>query len=223
MSEPPKDDRSKDWPLPPLLGEPESAEIHEIHRRILAREKDEPDEGMEPTPWWVWASSVTVLFAMGVYLGLYSGSFTAEAHQLEQKRGLTLAGAGAAIPPPQGDIVYKAICLPCHGPAGAGTPGKYPPLAGSDWVARDPATLARIVLHGLEGPIRVNGNPYNNEMPALGNQLDDAEIAAVLTYIRSAWGNQAGPLDADTVAKIRNEDRGRGLWTADKLAALEAK
>lgn len=221
MTEPRKNDPDY-WPLPPLLGEPEPAEIHEIHRSILTREKDEPAEGLEPTPWWVWAVSVVLLFAMGFYLGHYSGSFTAEAHQLEQPRG-GAAGAAASVPAPQGDVLYASICLPCHGAAGAGTPGKYPPLAGSEWVAKDPAILARIVLHGLTGPIKVKGNTYTNEMPALGNQLDDAEIAAVLTYVRSAWGNQATPVSADAVAKIRNENRDQGLWTAAQLAALEAK
>lgn len=221
MSEQTRDDREPDAPLPPLLGEPESPEIHDIHRGILRREKNEPDEGLEPAPWWVWAVSVVLIFAMGFYLGHYSGSFTPVAHQLEQKAA---AGgtAAAQAPVPQGDVIYSSICLPCHQPGGVGMAGRYPPLAGSEWVAKDPSIPARIVLHGLQGPIRVKSAGYANEMPALGGQLQDDEIAAVLTYVRQAFGNKAGPVTAELVAKIRKETAGQGAWTAPQLLALEA-
>jgi mono/diheme cytochrome c family protein len=220
VSDDAKDDLFKDWPLPPLLGEPEPREIHEIHRGILEREKLEPQEGLEPAPWWVWAVSVVLIFAMGFYLGRYSGSFIPVAHQLEQKPGVVQAAS--AQPAAQGDVIFSSICLPCHQANGAGLAGKYPPLAGSEWVAKDASIAARIVLNGLEGPIRVKGEGFSNQMPALRDQLADDEIAAVLTYVRSSFGNKSGPVTAETVAKMRKEAAGQGPWSAEKLLALEA-
>lgn len=207
-------------PLPPLLGEPEPPEVYEIHQAILKREKEEPREGLEPTPWWVWAVSVVVLFAMGFYLGRYSGSFTPEAHQLEQKAG-GIQTSPAAGPPADGAVIYSSICLPCHQAGGVGMEGKYPPLAGSEWVAKDPAIVSRILLNGLAGPIRVKGKTIESEMPALANQLDDDEIAAVLTYVRASFGNRAGPVAKDVVGKMRAATAGLPAWSAGKLLALE--
>lgn len=218
----PKNNAPEDWPLPPLLGEPEPREIHEIHQAILARELAEPREGLERAPWWVWAVSVALLFAMGFYLGRYGGAFTPEAHLLEQGAAVVQA-ASASAEPADGASIYLSICLPCHQAGGLGMEGKYPPLAASEWVARDPEILSRILLNGLTGPIQVKGKPYANEMPALGSQLADDEIAAVLTYIRSSFGNQAAPVSKDVVAKVRAATAGQPLWTAGKLLALEGK
>lgn len=206
----------EDLSLPPLLGEFESEEIHEIHRDILKREPAEPKEGLERTPWWVWGISVAVIFAMGFYLGRYGGVFAPIAHEADQK----LAGAGAAPPAPKGDEVYAAICMPCHQAGGTGVEGKYPPLAGSEWLAKAGGIPVRIVLNGLHGPIQVKGKTIVNEMPALGSQLEDAEIAAVVSYVRSSWGNRGDKVTADEVAKIRSQIAGQGPWTAEKLMAL---
>lgn len=214
---PPAEPAEDSGPLPPLLGEPERAEIHDIHKGILERERQEPREGLEPAPWWVWMVSVLVIFSMGFYLGRYGGSFSAEPHELYQKAG---AVAEAEAPPPQGDLIYAAICVPCHQADGAGVAGKYPPLAGSEWVAMDPAVSVRIVLHGLQGPIEVMGNTYVNEMPAHRRQLNDAEVAAVLTYVRSSWGNTAGPVETELVQQIREATPGQPPWTAEELKAL---
>ncbi|MEN6534474.1 MAG: cytochrome c [Bryobacteraceae bacterium] len=211
---PPPDDSGA---LPPLLGEPEREDVTTIHQSLLEREREEPKEGLEPPPWWVWAVSVVVIFAMGFYLGRYGGTFSAEPHELYEPK---TAAAEAASETPRGDLLYSAVCIPCHQEGGKGLPGTYPPLAGSEWVAMDPGIPVRIVLHGLRGPIEVRGGSYANEMPPLGAQLGDAEIAAVLSYVRSSFGNTAGAVDADTVKKIRAETGASPPWTAEKLKAL---
>jgi mono/diheme cytochrome c family protein len=188
--------------LPPLLGDPEREDVYQIHQALLEREKVEPKDGFEPPPWWVWAISVVVIFAMGYYLGRYGGSFTSDPHELYEKGGPVKAAASAA---PSGELVYTTVCMPCHQAGGAGLEGQYPPLAGSEWVAKDASDVVRIVLHGLTGPIQVKGKSYNNTMPPIGEQLTDGEIAAVLTYVRSAWGNKAGPVDEALVKKLRGE------------------
>ncbi len=207
------------WSLPPLLGEPESPEIHEIHRAIVQREQAEPKEGLEPAPWWVWAISVVTIFSMGFYLGRYSGSFRPVAHELNQQ----VSAAGAApLPaaPPQGSEIYSAICLPCHQAGGTGVEDKYPPLAGSEWPVKDAGIPVRILLNGLEGPIQVKGRTFVNQMPALGGQLQDDEIAAVLTFVRASWSNHAGPVPVGVVEAVRRQTAGQGPWTAEKLNAL---
>lgn len=203
--------------LPPLLGEPERDDVFRIHQALVEREKSEPQDGFEPTPWWVWAVSVVVIFAMGFYLGRYGGSFSTDPHELYRAAPAAAAPQPAAV---SGELVYSGVCLPCHQEGGVGLEGRYPPLAGSEWVAKDAGVPVRIVLNGLSGPITVKGKTLQGEMPAIGLQLNDAEIAAVLTYVRSAWGNQAGPVDAALVKKLRAETANRGPWTAAELAAL---
>jgi mono/diheme cytochrome c family protein len=105
-----------------------------------------------------------------------------------------------------------------------GLPGAFPPLAGSEWVTKDPETPIRIVLHGLQGPIEVKGVTYNNVMPEWGSKLSNEEIAAVLTHERSNWGNSAGEITPDMVDKIRKETADRtGTWTPDELQKLRGR
>lgn len=101
-----------------------------------------------------------------------------------------------------GKEVYGRICAACHQADGKGNPA-FPPLAGSEYVTGDPVRLTKIVLHGLTGPLKVAGKSYSSTMPAWGGALNDAETAAVLTYVRSAWGNAAPAIDAAQVAAVR--------------------
>jgi mono/diheme cytochrome c family protein len=210
-------DKPQPEALPPLLGEPERDDVFRIHQALVEREKAEPQDGFEPTPWWVWAASVIVIFAMGVYLGRYGGSFSTDPHELYRAAGPAQAAAQNA--PVSGELIYSAICMPCHQERGAGLEGRYPPLAGSEWLHKDASVPVHIVLNGLAGPVAVKGKTIQGEMPAIGLQLSDDEIAAVLTYVRSAWGNQAGPVDAALVKKLRAETANRGPWTAAELLA----
>lgn len=106
-----------------------------------------------------------------------------------------------------GEVVYKTggkggiACATCHGEAGAGTPGAFPPLVGAkDWMG-DCKHHAGIVVHGLQGKIKVAGAEYNGVMTPQGTMLSDFEIAAVITYERNSWGNDFGIcLPADVAA-----------------------
>lgn len=105
-----------------------------------------------------------------------------------------------------GGKVYKGRCASCHQADGRGT-GGYPPLAGSGGFYGDAVQHARIVVHGLAGEIVVQGTTYNGQMPAQGD-LNDTELAAVLTYVRHSWGNADGVvLPADVAAA-----RAAGPW-----------
>ena len=102
-------------------------------------------------------------------------------------------------------------------PTGEGLSGTYPPLAGSEWV-KDDGRLLRIVLHGLSGPVEVAGESYDAAMPGWGAILKDEEIAAVATYVRSSWGNSAGPLATAQVTAVRKATASRTApWTVPDL------
>ena len=110
-------------------------------------------------------------------------------------------------------------CIACHQPDGMGNDiNQFPPLAESEWVIKDPALLARIVLHGLQGPIEVKGKEYQSIMAPLGIALSDDDIANVLTYVRQSFGNSADAVDASVVAAARTEHEGRTvMWTVEEL------
>ncbi len=101
-----------------------------------------------------------------------------------------------------GKVLFAGTCSVCHQPNGAGLAGVFPPLAKSDYLAADVKRAIGIVLHGLTGPVTVNGTPYNSVMPPM-NQLNDDEIANILTYVLSDWGNPGGQVSAEDVKKAR--------------------
>jgi mono/diheme cytochrome c family protein/glucose/arabinose dehydrogenase len=116
-----------------------------------------------------------------------------------------------------GKQTYAGLCAACHQPTGKGLEGLAPPLAESEWVTGDPERIAKVVMHGLRGPIKVKGVAYNYDMPAAGF-LTDAQIAGVLTYLRREWDHEADPVSVDLVQKIRAENKGRmDAWTEPEL------
>lgn len=101
-----------------------------------------------------------------------------------------------------GESTYIANCASCHQPNGKGLTGTFPPLAGSQIVNGDPGKLIHIVKYGITGPLAVAGKTYNGMMPAWSPTLSDDAIASALTYVRSSWGNHAGPLTAAQVNAV---------------------
>ena len=113
-----------------------------------------------------------------------------------------------------GQEIYKNLCEGCHGADGREQPGATPNIAGAPNVIGAPGVPIRVLLHGKEGPIGL--------MPAHGDTLNDTEIAAVLTYIRRAWGQTAGPIDAAAVQQVRTATAGRTrAWTPEELAQIK--
>lgn len=99
--------------------------------------------------------------------------------------------------------VYNTYCGTCHQRDGKGDGARFPPLEGSEWVSGDKTRLIKVVLNGLSGPITVKGLPYSENMPAHGSFLNDDQVAEVLSYIRSSWGNNADAVTKDEVAAVR--------------------
>jgi mono/diheme cytochrome c family protein len=181
--------------------------------------------------WMAGSTSVRVTLA----LSLMCASFTACGGTKEGAAGsrtasadstapaATVAPVAAAAAAPSGQQIFQR-CAVCHQATGLGLPGSFPPLAGSEWAtAANPAVAIRVVLHGLQGSVTVKGQKFNSAMPAYGtNQpLSDAEVAAVLTYVRSAWGNAASAVTPEQVAAERSATASRTtMWAAGDLQPL---
>ena len=173
------------------------------------REKVDPNESNRPLPWFL----VMSLGAMAMWGAFYiystpSGDDSSYGDQrtvASLRPPVVLAGAASAI---DGKQVFGAKCVACHQGSGLGVAGVFPPVAASEWVIGDEKILANILLHGINGEMIVKGNTYKGAMPAW-KSLSDDELAAVLTYIRSDWGNAAPPIKAETIKNQRELTKAR--------------
>ncbi|MEM6709224.1 MAG: cytochrome c [Pseudomonadota bacterium] len=170
--------------------------ISEARQRALRRELGEPEEMRNPVPWPI-AMLALVLVSWGAW---YYFQNTGYALMAGDKR--TVLPAAPAADSLDGGRLYTNNCSSCHQGNGGGLAGVFPPLAGSSWVTGSDERLVQILLYGIQGPIEVNGVTYNGAMPAFG-YLSDGELAAVLTFIRSSWGNSAPPIEEAAITDGR--------------------
>jgi nitrite reductase (NO-forming) len=101
-----------------------------------------------------------------------------------------------------GEVLFKGTCSACHQDTGAGIANVFPPLAKSDYLLADRKRAIGVALNGLSGPVTVNGASYNSVMPPM-SQLNDDEIANILTYALNSWGNDGGVVTAQEVKQVR--------------------
>jgi mono/diheme cytochrome c family protein len=187
-----------------------------------AREQAEPSERSQPIPLLVAAITLAMVLAGVAYI-LLSEPFGRPG--LGDRRTLAdlrpaAAGLGAAT---DGKQVFTANCVACHQATGKGLPGVFPPLDGSEWVAGDERIVANILLHGITGDITVSGNSFKGAMPSF-QQLGDAQLAAVASYIRSEWSNRAAPIKPELFASERKAaTRTAPFNGGDELRALAVK
>jgi nitrite reductase (NO-forming) len=135
-----------------------------------------------------------------VYLGdkAVSAAPVAEAASALATGALTLKQQIAA-----GGALYNGTCSVCHQANGDGLPAVFPPLAKSDYLNADIERAIATVLNGRSGAIKVNGKDFNSVMPPM-SQLNDDEVAHILTYVLNNWGNPGGQVSAAQVAKVRS-------------------
>ncbi len=176
-----------------------------------AREYVDPEERIRPMP------LIPAIVAIGmvvwglvyiVVVGPIGPSEYGDHRTLADLRGAA-GGDGAGGGAVDGASVFAANCVACHQAAGTGLPGVFPPLAGSEWVNGEGRVVANILLHGITGDIEVLGNHYAGTMPTF-DRFSDAEIAAVVSFIRSSWGNHGDPIDAALVEAERAAARRSG-------------
>lgn len=145
---------------------------------------------------------VVMAVAAALTLGACSGKSTStstttttDAASATQTANGASAGNGAAV--------YSNNCSSCHQSAGTGTAGAFPPLVKNPVVLGNATQVIHIVKYGLQGAIKVNGQSYNGQMPKWQGTLSDAQIASVITYIRSSWGNHASGVTQAQVSAVK--------------------
>ena len=121
-----------------------------------------------------------------------------------------------------GQQIYlrEGHCVTCHQADGKGLDPAFPPLTKNPWVTEDSERLIKLTLYGLMGPFEVNGKKYDGQVPMtpFGGMLNDVEVAAVLTFVRNSFGNEAAPIKAEEVEKVRAKNPGRMmLYTTEEL------
>ena len=172
------------------------------------RENPDPHEAANPMPWFV----IILVGCLAAFCIVYIVEANVETPS-DQGDGRSLAelagdkpAAGAKV---DGAALFASVCAACHQPTGAGLPGVFPPLAGSEWVNGKETTMTAIVLHGVSGPLNVKGVNFNGAMPAFKEQFSDEQLAAVLSHVRSQWGNTGAPVSVATVTKVREQLKAR--------------
>jgi len=182
----------------------------------------------EPFPWWLYVVCGVALFLAG---SSFTG-FVGTGH-FDQGPGAPLVAenSGPQViqqldPMELGKAIYGGNCANCHQASGAGQPGSYPPLVGSEWVNGNTTDLFAIMLHGLQGPVTVAGGSFGTQqMPGWGTSLSDEKIAAVMTYVRASWGNTAGAVKPEevTAARAKFASQGDNAYTQDQLLKIDPK
>ena len=194
---------------------------------IIAAEPAEPKAGGVTMPMWL----VTLLAVAGywgmVYFDSRGGWFNPQVYgpytTLAEVTDLQPASDADAFVN-HGKVVFTATCALCHGDDGAGKPNQAPPLAGSEWVNGPVNRVIRVPLQGLGGPIEVAGQQYNfaTSMPAMGAALPAEDLAAVISYIRQAWGNKSPAVTTEEVNAVKTATAGRTQpWSVDELKAVQ--
>jgi mono/diheme cytochrome c family protein len=177
-------------------------------------------------PGWLIAVIGFGIFWAGAYLFSYSGGFAADVFDFQPKYGVqAAAAAGPPDPKVLGKKLFSANCVTCHQANGQGQPGQFPPLAGSEFVLGDASNrLIAIVLKGLQGPVQVKGQAFNNAMQPWEAQYTDQQLAAILSYVRSDWGNNAPEISPEAVKAMRDELKSRkDQWTLAELMQIPPK
>jgi len=154
----------------------------------------------------LWATTLSLVAVVG--LSLYSQVSIQQKVAAAAATAPAAPAASAAQPTgakasgeTAGAKVFSTNCSSCHGAQGQGQPGAFPPLAGNAFVTGDPGKVIGVVKNGLHGAVSVNGQTYNGVMPPWKGTLTNKDIAGVVTYIRSSWGNHAGGVTESAVSK----------------------
>lgn len=187
-----------------------------VNASAVKRENSVLKDGEEPISLWVMlGSALIVLVAGGAlfssslfnYSELTASGYTREIQPSDGSAGVLPKPAHEAYNKIGGKLA-KASCLACHGSNGEGA-GAVPPLAASEWVTGPSMRTAMIILNGLEGPITVSGKSYNGNMPSQGSGLGAKELAGIMNYVRSSFGNDAAFVTKEMAQTAIDESKKR--------------
>jgi mono/diheme cytochrome c family protein len=194
------------------------------------REEAEPQVNYAPAPVIFFFILAAGVFIAGLFIDNLGGGFHQKVYapyqSIEQLTAIQPVEPGGQLAK-KGAQIYGVACTPCHQANGNGSPGQFPPLAGSEWVnTENPERMIRIVLNGFAGPVKVKDAEYNGAMPPWRDAYKDEDIAAVISFVRGNkdWGNKASAVKPEDVKKIRDATADRTTpWAADELLALPEK
>lgn len=193
----------------------------------------EPTAGPGRAPEWLLVLVALLAFWGLAFLDKHGGEFNAQVYGPymafdELQRDQPATGGRRRFE--NGRVAFRINCAPCHQESGLGNPANnVPPLVHSEWVlAESPNRLIRIVLNGLQGPVKVDGKDFNSNgmLPWRDTIPDDEVIAQILTFIRGneQWGHNASEITAEQVAAARSESKDRAVqWTIDELLKVPEK
>jgi mono/diheme cytochrome c family protein len=170
-----------------------------------------PSRRIKRRPWIMGITAISIVAAVG--LSLYSQYMIMQEQASMPAQPPPAVAAAAAAPgtapsagattADKGAQIFATNCSGCHGANGQGTPGAFPPLAGNPYVTGDPKEVIHTVLYGLTGAITVKGAAYNGQMPPWKGTLSNADVANVISYIRSGLpGNSASKVTESEVAAV---------------------
>jgi mono/diheme cytochrome c family protein len=201
----------------------ESINVQDAHGALkgdpaAGREKVVRENGMEAVSLWLVLISAIVVLAAGAVMG-QGGSFFGYSELVKEGYMRTPSPvpqvapkvpiAALALFQKEGKKVY-GTCVACHQDSGLGQTGQFPPLAGSEWVLGSTEALSMIIHNGVAGNIEVAGTQYNGNMSAFGANLNAKELAALMTYIRTSWGNDASLVSPSMAANALEISKKRG-------------
>jgi mono/diheme cytochrome c family protein len=197
------------------------------HERLLETPPDEAGRYRLLPIGILFTLSGLILFS-GTYLNRYAGHYSPLIFNETAKPTTGEAAVAPVDPVVLGQKEFQNICITCHQATGMGMPGVYPPLAGSEWVNGSPERVIRIVLYGLKGEIHVEGHDFSAAaMPVFGQEpgsaynWSDDKIAAVLTYVRQAFGNKSGPITTEQVDAVKQAVGTRAEMSEADLNAVK--
>jgi len=123
----------------------------------------------------------------------------------------------------KGRDLYGTSCGACHQPHGKGLENMAPSLVKSDWVNGSLSRLIGVAVHGLSGPIKVNGVPVKNVPPIMPphSYMKDEQLADILTYVRNAWGNRGKLVQTDQISKYKASHARVLPWTEEEITVLD--
>lgn len=132
------------------------------------------------------------------------------------------ASPGQPAAAADGRAIYEQNCATCHGAEGRGQPGYFPPLAGNPDLAKNTVFPVLVVLHGLSGAIEVDGHIYDGSMPPF-DHLSDADIAAVLSFVRDGWVARTPRLPAESITSESVATQRERAMTPAEVHAYRAR
>ena len=187
----------------------------------------EPKALRTPVPIWLFVLLIVFLYLGMVYFDSYGAWFNpivyepfASIKQIEENQPPAASGPDLV----RGRKIFGDNCALCHNVDGTGRPGQAPPFVKSEWAHGPAARMIRIPQNGLAGPVKVGGQAWSQvpQMAAMGATLPDEDLANVLSYIRTSWGNTGSVVTAEQVKAVRAEVSNRTQpWTEDELMKIE--